>query len=132
MGWIKNIIDKASMYDFVNRATIRREEQLKTEENFDQTESNIIADRCGERTLIEIFKTRSELNRELTREVNDHSLLSRGDAYDNYLDCFDRFYRDVEADIEKVKADCPDACMDLERTLEDFKLISNNVRNGRN
>jgi hypothetical protein len=131
MNWFRDLIEKASIHDFINRATIKREEQFKIEEKFDSIDSDVVVEKCGERVLIELFKTRSELNRELTRDVNDHSLLTRGDAYDYYLDRFDKFHRDIGNKTEDIRVGSPDACTDLVRSLEDFKDISNYYRSKR-
>jgi hypothetical protein len=132
MQRVRSFIDGASLGDIINSATTRREAQLKVEEEFDHRDVNVIAKKCGEETLIDVFKTRSELNRELTRVVNSKSILYRAYAYHDFLDVMDNFNESMSKKVEHIKNGEECECRDLSRTLDDFKEFSLNIRTKNN
>ena len=119
--------------NFISKETIRRKAQLELEEEFDIQFADEISKACGKDTLIDIFKTRSELNRELTRYVTSHSIITRKQAYSEYLDVMDHFNETMQKKSKRIiKSDQNDThlckCQDMSRILDDYKELSHQLK----
>lgn len=133
MELIANFLNIGSLTDFISKETIRRKAQLKLEEEFDIQFADEISKVCGKDILIDIFKTRSELNRELTRYVTSHSIITRKQAYSEYLDVMDRFNESMQKKSKRIiesdqNNSRPCKCHDISRILDDYKELSHQLK----